>query len=165
MDRALRAYALVLAAVAVAVDQSTKWWTLSALKQAGAHMTLPGPIDLTLTFNESNAFGLTPVVGDVTRWFLMSANFGVGALLVYVVAARQVTPLTRFGLALIAAGAIGNALDRLLVGAVVDFIDATEIGFPWIFNLADAAVDGGIALLVLGALLSEFRPVDQPLRD
>ena len=120
---------------------------------------MPGPIDFTLTFNESNAFGLTPVIGHATRWFLMSANIVVAAIILYVLVAKQVRPLTRFGLALIMAGAIGNALDRLLVGAVVDFLDATKIGFVWIFNIADMTLDGGIGLLVLSTLLSEHRSV------
>jgi signal peptidase II len=159
MERSAKLSALIMALVAVAVDQSTKWWALAALRQAGGHLTLPGPVDLTLSFNESNAFGLTPVIGDATRWFLMSANLIVAAVILYVVVTKSVRSLTGFGLALIAAGAIGNALDRLLIGAVVDFLDATKIGFVWIFNVADASVDVGIGLLVLSALLSERRAV------
>ena len=157
MERRAKISALIVAAVTVAVDQSTKWWALTALRQVGGHMTLPGPIDLTFNFNESNAFGMTPVVGQATRWFLMSANLVVAGLILYVIVARQLRPLTRFGLALIMAGAIGNALDRLFIGAVVDFLDATKIGFVWIFNVADAAVDGGVGLLMLSALLNERR--------
>jgi signal peptidase II len=66
-------------------------------------------------------------------------------------------PLTAFGLALIMTGAIGNALDRIFVGAVVDFIDASKIGFVWIFNLADATLDAGIRLWMLGAFLDQRR--------
>ena len=159
MDRSVKISALVVTVVAVAVDQATKWWALTALRQAGGHLMLPGPVDLTVSLNQSNAFGLTPVVGHVTRWLLMSANLVVAALILYVIVAKQLRPLTRFGLALIMAGAIGNALDRLLVGAVVDFLDATKIGFVWIFNLADATLDGGIGLLALSTLLGERRAV------
>lgn len=159
MERGAKIGALIAAVAAVAVDQVTKGWALTALKQAGGHLTLPGPVDLTLSFNESNAFGLTPVIGDATRWFLMSANLIVAAVILYVIVTRSVRPLTRFGLALIMAGAVGNALDRLLIGAVVDFLDATKIGFVWIFNVADASVDVGIGLLLLSALLSERRAV------
>jgi signal peptidase II len=159
MERGAKIGALIAAVIAVAVDQLTKGWALAALRQAGGHLTLPGPVDLTLSFNESNAFGLTPVIGHATRWFLMSANLIVAAVILYVIVAKSVRPLTRFGLALIAAGAVGNALDRLLIGAVVDFLDATKIGFVWIFNIADASVDVGIGLLLLSALLSERRAV------
>ena len=117
-------------------------------------MALYGPVDLTLVFNQSNAFGLTPVVGHATRWLLMSANLLVAAVLLYVILARDCRPLTRFALALIFAGAVGNALDRLFIGSVVDFVDAAKIGFVWVFNVADATLDIAIGLVVLSAVLS-----------
>lgn len=72
------------------------------------------------------------------------------------VAADQMSKAARglvgYGLAFIMAGATGNALDRIFHGSVVDFLDASKIGFAWIFNLADATIDLGIALVVLGSL-------------
>lgn len=125
-------------------------------------MALAAPIDLTLNWNESNAFGLTPVIGHATRWFLMTANLLVAALVLQAVLRRPLRPLTRFGLALIMAGAVGNALDRLFHGAVIDFLDATKLGFPWIFNLADAAIDVGVGLMLLSIALGERRtPADE----
>ena len=115
-------------------------------------MVLPGPVDLTLSLNQSNAFGITPIIGQTTRWFLMGANLLVAAIIFYVLIARRVRPLTRYGLALIMAGAIGNALDRGFFGAAVDFFDASKVGFVWIFNLADAAIDAGIASVLLSSL-------------
>jgi signal peptidase II len=157
MVRRDRTYALLLAALAVAADQTTKWWALTVLRQIGGHLGLPGPLDLTFNFNESNAFGLAPVIGHATRWFLMSANLAVAGFLLFLILKRRWRPLTVYGFALIMAGAIGNALDRLLIGAVVDFLDATRIGFVWIFNLADATLDAGIVLVLLGASLSDRR--------
>jgi signal peptidase II len=154
MDRSVRIGALLVAALAIAIDQATKWWAFTALRRMGGHLTLPGPVDVTFNFNESNAFGLTPVVGHATRWFLMSANLLVAALLLYLILFKELRPLTRFGLACVMAGAAGNALDRLMIGAVVDFIDASKIGFVWIFNVADATVDAGIGLLLLSIVLS-----------
>jgi len=158
MDRRIRISALVVSAGAVALDQASKGWALATLRPMGGHMALPGPLDLTFNLNQSNAFGLTPVVGQATRWVLMSANLAVAAVLLYVMLTRPLRPLTLFGLALIAAGALGNGLDRLFVGAVVDFLDASKIGFPWIFNVADATLDVGIGLLLLSALLDARRP-------
>lgn len=154
MDRSVRISALLVAILAIAVDQATKWWALSTLQPMGGHLTLPGPLDFNIHFNESNAFGLTPVVGLATRWFLTSANLVVAAAIVYVILMKEVRPLTRFGLALIMAGAVSNALDRLMVGAVIDFLDASKIGFVWIFNVADATIDAGIALVALSTVLS-----------
>jgi signal peptidase II len=161
MDRS-KTNALILAVVAVAIDQCTKWWALTGLRQAGGHLPQPWPIDFTLTFNQSNAFGLAPVIGQATRWLLMSVNLAAAALILYVILAKQVRPLTLFGLALVMAGAIDNALDRALIGAVVDLFDASKIGFVWIFNVADVTLDGGILLLLLGTFLDERRPAAWP---
>jgi signal peptidase II len=157
MDRRLKIYALLLALLLIATDQSTKGWALTTLRQAGGHLPLPGPVDLTLNFNQSNAFSLTPVVGHATRWILLTANLGVAAVLLCVIVTRSLRPPMLFGLALIVAGAVGNGLDRLSVGAVVDFLDASKIGFPWIFNVADATLDGGIVLVILGSFANEPR--------
>ena len=103
-----------------------------------------------------------PVIGRATRWVLMYANLVVAAVLLHAVLTRQLRPLTSFGLALIMAGAVGNALDRLLYGAVIDFLDATKLGFPSIFNIADATLDVGIGIIVLSTVLSPRALVNEP---
>ena len=113
---------------------------------------LPGPFDLTLVFNYSNAFGLAPISGELTRWGLAALNLAVAAVLAWVVVRRSTPPLGAAGLAFLIAGAIGNAFDRIRFGAVIDFIDASRLGFVWIFNVADASIDVGIGLLLLVAL-------------
>ena len=57
------------------------------------------------------------------------------------------------GFALIGAGAVGNAIDRLRFGAVVDLFDASKLRFAWVFNVADVSIDLGIGLILLAALL------------
>jgi signal peptidase II len=56
-------------------------------------------------------------------------------------------------------GALGNVADRVFRGAVVDFIDARALGFPWIFNLADSAITAGIMLLIADSLIAPRRSV------
>jgi signal peptidase II len=165
MDRYIKIGALLATILAVAVDQSTKRWALTALRVRGGHLVLPGPIDFTFNVNESNAFGVTPVIGQATRWFLFSANLVVTVLILYVLMSKHMRPLTFVGLALIMAGAIGNALDRLFFGAVIDFLDATKVGFVWIFNVADVTLDAGIGLLLLSALLGQTQTVAAQIRD
>jgi signal peptidase II len=58
------------------------------------------------------------------------------------------------GAGVLASGAIGNAIDRVRLGHVVDFLDLSRLGFHWVFNVADSSVDLGIALLILGTLRS-----------
>ena len=146
--------ASLIAAAWLTLDQVSKHWVLARLGAEGRHLSLPGPIDLTLSINHSNAFGMTPVAGDITRWGLIAFNLGIGAALMWAVWARRFSTLTVLAFGFILAGAVGNAWDRLAIGGVIDFLDASEIGFPWIFNLADAAVDIGIGLVLIDSFTS-----------
>jgi signal peptidase II len=72
---------------------------------------------------------------------------------------RQSTSIMNaFGFAFIGAGALGNALDRLRLGAVVDLFDASKLRFVWVFNVADVSIDLGVALILLAALLALLEP-------
>jgi len=150
----LRVIALLVAAVVLGLDQFSKQWALAALRQVGSTIVVPGPVDLTLVFNRSNAFGLVPVSGELTRWGLAALNLAVATILVWVVVRRPMSRAGTFGLTFIIAGAIGNALDRIRFGAVIDFFDASKLGFVWVFNVADFSLDVGIGLLLLSALLT-----------
>jgi signal peptidase II len=154
--------ALLVVVGVLGLDQMSKQWVLAELRQVGSTMVLPGPVDLTLVFNRSNAFGLVPVSGELTRWGLAALNLAVAALLAWIVVGRPLSRTGRIGLALIIAGAIGNALDRIQFGAVIDFFDASKLGFVWVFNVADASIDLGIGCLLLSALLARRRSAKPP---
>jgi signal peptidase II len=149
-----RTIALLVAAVVLGLDQVSKQWALTALRHVGSTLVLPGPVDLTLVFNRSNAFGLVPVSGELTRWVLAVLGLVVAAILVRVVVRGSTSCLSAVGLALIGAGAVGNALDRIRFGAVIDFINASKLGFVWVFNVADCSIDVGIGLLLLATFLT-----------
>ena len=153
MTSRTKVIALTVAGIALAIDQSTKVWAVSNLVGLRYSLKLSGPIDLTLLMNHSNAFGLTPVVGNFTRWGLAAANLMVAGTILLALIRRQFQLLTALGLACVMAGALGNAIDRIWLGAVIDFIDATKLGFRWIFNVADATLDVGIALLAASSML------------
>ncbi len=141
-----------LGAFALALDQLSKRLALGALDRHDGHIPLPGPVDLTLVVNHSNAFGVVPIYGEVTRWGLIVLGFAMAVLLVTVLV-RKAWPMrfaASFGFIL--AGALGNALDRLFYGFVIDYIDASKIGFHWVFNLADVSIDLGVALFVWATL-------------
>ena len=129
-----RTIALLVAAVILGLDQMSKQWALAALRHVGSTLVLPGPVDLTLVLNRSNAFGLVPVSGELTRWVLAVSGLVVAAILVRVVVRGSTSCLSAVGLALISAGAIGNALDRMRFGAVIDFFNASKLGFVWVFS-------------------------------
>jgi signal peptidase II len=144
--------ALSAAFAMLSLDQLTKHWAVGSLG-TGTTIKLPGPIDLTLVFNRSNAFGLIPDYGEFSRWALAAVSLAVAAVLLRSVLRQSTSTMNAFGFAFIGAGAIGNAIDRLRLGAVVDLFDASKLRFVWVFNVADVSIDLGIALILLAALL------------
>ena len=148
-----RVIGLLVVAMVLLVDQSSKQWALTALGKSGSTVALPGPIDITLVFNYSNAFGLAPVSGELTRWGLTALNIAVALILARVSVRRTTAQLSTVGFAFIIAGAIGNALDRIRFGAVIDLFNASKLGFIWIFNVADVSIDIGIAFLLIATFL------------
>jgi len=148
-----RVIVALLVGVMIAIDQLSKQWALSALGEVGSTVVLPGPLDLTLLFNYSSAFGLVPVSGGFTRWGLAALNLAVASILIRVVVQHTAMHLSTVALAFIIAGAIGNAVDRIRLGAVIDLFNASKLGFIWIFNVADVSIDIGIALLLLATVM------------
>jgi signal peptidase II len=151
-----RVMALLAALAMLGLDQLTKHWALLSLGTVGTTIKLRGPVDLTLVFNRSNAFGLIPDYGDSSRWVLTALSFAIAAVLLGLMLRRSTSIMNAFGFAFISAGALGNALDRLRLGAVVDLFDASKVRFVWVFNVADVSIDLGIALMLIAA----FRPRD-----
>ena len=157
-----RIIALSAAFAMLGLDQLTKHWAIGSLGAVGTTIKLAGPIDLTLVFNRSNAFGLIPDYGEFSRWALATLSLAIAAILLRSILRQSTSTISAFGFAFISAGALGNALDRLRLGAVVDLFDASKLRFVWVFNVADVSIDLGIALVLLAALLpfSEARKVD-----
>src|SRR5262249_26586451 len=77
-----RVIASLVVALVLAIDQLSKQWALTAFGEVGSTVVLPGPIDLTLLFNYSSAFGLVPVAGGFTRWGLVALNLAVATILI-----------------------------------------------------------------------------------
>jgi signal peptidase II len=148
-----RFVALSAAFSVLALDQLTKHWALMSLVTVGTTIKLTGPIDLTLVFNRSNAFGLVPDYGEFSRWALAAVSLAVAAVLLRTALRQSTSTMSAVGFALIGAGAVGNAIDRLRLGAVVDLFDASKLRFSWVFNVADVSIDLGIALIFLAAFL------------
>jgi signal peptidase II len=153
-----RVIVLSAAFAMLGLDQLTKHWALLSLGTVGTTIKLGGPVDLTLVFNRSNAFGLIPDYGASSRWALTALSFAIAAILLGLTLRRSTSIMNAFGFAFISAGALGNALDRLRLGAVVDLFDASKLRFVWVFNVADVSIDLGIALILLAALLPLLEP-------
>jgi signal peptidase II len=142
-----------LAAAIVALDQLSKWAVLSALAP-GERLAATGFFNLVLAFNKGAAFSfLAGAPGWQTPLFIAVAV--VAIVVVSVLLARSPADwLVCAGLALILGGALGNLIDRLRYGRVVDFLDFHLYGWHWpAFNVADSAITIGAGLLIYESLL------------
>jgi signal peptidase II len=149
-------WAIPLALLVVALDQGAKAWIVGLNLGLGAGPDMPGPLRVTLVENPGISYGLFQGGADWTRWLFTA--FALAVTLALGVWARRAERLAvALGLGLIMGGALGNVADRVFRGAVVDFIDARALGFPWIFNLADSAITLGILLLLADSLMAPKR--------
>ena len=139
---------LIIAAV-VLLDQVSKILVVAFLYRDSVPL-LKDVLHFTYVENRGMAFGLL----QDRRWvFLVFSTLGIAMMGVYLFR-YAVKPFTRIGLALIVGGGIGNMLDRIFRGFVVDFIDFCAFDFwVWVFNIADAAVCVGAVFFVLGLVL------------
>ena len=147
--------AYAIAATTVVLDQLSKLWILHGLDlPSKGTVPLPGPVDLTMVWNRGMSFGLLSDHAEWSRWLL--TGFSAVVVVALAIWARKATkPLMAIGLGLIIGGAIGNNLiDRVVYGAVADFIDVRDLYFPWIFNIADSGISIGVAFLLLDSFLT-----------
>lgn len=150
---------VVILAVIILLDQASKAWVLYGLR-----LPTHGPVTIlpffsfTYVQNTGMSFGL--LGGGLFRWVLTLFQLVAGCAL-GLAASKQTKPLAGIALGFIAGGAIGNAIDRIRFGSVVDFIDfsGTHV-FPWVFNVADSAISIGVALLAWYFLKSEAAAKD-----
>ncbi len=147
------AYGLALAVIVF--DQLTKVWMLDGfqLREVGRVLVADPLFNLTYVENTGVSFGLFG--GGAARWALSVFSVVVaGALAWWATKADRRLLIAAIGLVM--GGAIGNAIDRIRFGYVVDFLDFSGTGvFPWVFNVADSAITVGVILLILDSVLSE----------
>lgn len=153
-ERFLRvALVVAIASFVLLLDGVSKAWAVETLR--GADLVLvPRALELTYAENPGVAFSMFAEASPLVRLGVLPALALSAALLFFFRAsARSGSPLARVGAALVVGGALGNALDRLRLGHVVDFIHAhagAALDYP-VFNVADVAVFVGALLLVLDA--------------
>ena len=149
--------AFVLALGIVSLDQLTKQWVLHGLNlpQLGSIEVLPF-FHLTMVWNAGVSFGLLRADADLMRWGLAAFQLIVAICLI-VWARKADRPLLALALGLVIGGALGNFIDRVRYGAVVDFLDFKGLYFPWVFNIADSAITIGVVLLIAESLLQPKR--------
>jgi signal peptidase II len=144
-----------LAAVIVVLDQATKALVRSRFELFDGTTVIPGLFNLTRVHNTGAAFGMLNGIDFPFKTAVLSvvAAAALGGLSVFAATLPAAQWLSRWGLGLIIGGAAGNLIDRLAFGYVTDFVDLHWQGWHfWAFNVADAAITVGVALMILDML-------------
>ena len=144
--------ALAAAAAVALLDQLSKWWIVERVMDPPRALEVTGFFNLMLIYNRGVSFGILDSEAALLPWVL--SGLAVAIVIGLVVWLRQIEgrwPGVAVGL--IVGGAVGNVIDRLRLGAVIDFLDLHWAGFHWpAFNLADSAITLGVALLLVDGL-------------
>ncbi len=145
-----RAGRLTLALGVLLLDQATKLWAAAALAYATPVALLPF-FNLTLVHNTGAAFSFLADAGGWQRGFFIVLSGVVSAVLVvWIWRLPRTQRLLGFALALVLGGAVGNLVDRVAYGYVIDFLDLHAAGWHWpAFNVADSAITCGVVLLLV----------------
>src|SRR5260221_8430118 len=151
-------YAYLLAVTVVVLDQVSKRWILDVLHLPDlGTVQVAGPFRLTFVQNVGVSFGFFGGGAEWTRWAL--AAFSLIVAIGLAIWARRIDRMVlAVSVGLVMGGAVGNLIDRVRVGWVVDFVDFQALRFPWVFNVADSAISVGVALLVLEGLFTPKKP-------
>jgi len=159
---------LVILAGVVLLDQATKLWAVAALSNQPPVKVLGDFLMFSLVYNEGGAMGTR--LGPSTYYLIMALI--VLPFVFYYIYRNRHTPVVALPLAFIAGGAIGNLIDRIRFGQVVDFIDVDFFNISigsfqldrwWTFNVADSAISCAIVFLIIHMFFQrkELRPNGQ----
>jgi len=157
----------IAAILTLALDQASKLWLLFVFDIAGRGTVKVTPFfDLVLAWNIGISFGWLQNDSQLVQAGLMVVK-AVAVIALGIWMARSRTPLATVGLGLIIGGAIGNAIDRLAYGAVLDFalfhLQIAGNTYNWyVFNLADTAIVAGVAGLLYDSVVTPGHPGDPP---
>ena len=141
--------------VSLAIDQITKYIAVSTLQGNPSIHVIGDFLRFTYVENRGAAFG---ILQNQRTFFIISTVVLVVFILAMLVFNKKITNFTRISLVLILSGAIGNFIDRLRLGYVIDFIDVrfgSFYDFP-VFNIADSCIVVGTALLIILILFNKF---------
>ena len=153
-------YGLIV--VIVALDQLSKWAIKTSFNLYQSKPVIQDLLHFTYVTNDGMAFGLSFPGGKhvLLTMTILLTGFIVGFLW----KEKNGHPLIKYGLALILSGAIGNLIDRMLYGKVVDFLDLMIGNFHWyIFNIADSSVTIGMILFIIHSIYIEQKKTNDEL--
>jgi signal peptidase II len=155
---------LWLSGLVIGLDQQSKWLAASLLVPYQPVPVLPS-FNLTLMYNTGAAFSLFARASGWQRWFFLLLSLVISIVLViWISRLKHDQNRLAVALSLILGGAIGNLIDRVVYGYVIDFLDFYYAAWPhWpAFNVADSAITVGVSLLVIDNVLSARRRTSPP---
>lgn len=160
-SRPLTLLGLAVAVATIAADQLVKAWIVGTVMQPPRVIPVTDFFNLVMAWNRGVSFGMFAHEADVMRYVLIAVALAIVAML-----ARWLTladrRLTAVSLGLVIGGALGNVVDRVRMGAVADFLDVHVAGYHWpAFNVADAGITVGVALIVLDGFIHRSAEADQ----
>ena len=146
----------LIALIIIVADQVSKWVVLQSFRVGESVPVVPGLFDLTFVLNRGAAFSLFATLPEQIRnpFFICVSITAAVLIIFYRVRYLHGHRLASFSLALILGGAIGNLIDRMRYGVVIDFFDAHIGAYHWpVFNVADSAITVGVTLMCVDMLL------------
>ena len=147
-------YLAILITFIVAIDQWSKWLIRSTFSLYQSKPIIQDFFHFTYVTNEGMAFGLK-LPGGKLILLILTIVLTI-FLAFYLYSEKDGHPLSKYGLALILSGAIGNLIDRAFFGKVVDFLDFMIGDFHWyVFNVADSSVTIGMVLYIIYSIMEE----------
>ena len=144
---------LALATVIVVIDQATKYRVAQHFSAVGESVAITPFFNLVYVYNPGAAFSFLSDQAGWQRWLFVGIALAASTWIVQLLRKHPHERLFSLALALVLAGAVGNVIDRMLFGAVIDFLDFHAYGRHWpAFNVADSVITCGAALLVWDAV-------------
>lgn len=140
---------LGLSSFLLILDQLTKVIAKNSLFE-GVSQPVTSFLNWTLVYNSGAAFSFLAQAGGWQRWFFTGVGIIAALIMIWLIRKNSHQTIFSLALSLVLSGAIGNVIDRIIYGAVVDFVDVHYMGWHWpAFNIADSAISIGVILLIV----------------
>jgi len=155
-------FLIIIIVAIIALDQWSKWAIKTSFNLYQSKPVIQDFLHFTYVTNDGMAFGLSFPGGK--HILLIMTILLTGFIMGFLWKEKNGHPLIKYGLALILSGAIGNLIDRMLYGKVVDFLDLMIGNFHWyIFNIADSSVTIGMILFIIHSIYIEQKKTNDEL--
>ncbi len=150
-------FVFVLSLIAFVIDRVSKNEILSIFEEDNLERIFVNPfLDLFLVFNTGISYGLLGGESSFQKWLLIIVSVLIVAFLL-IWMKDSTSRLVNISISFITGGALGNILDRILYGGVIDFISLHAYGYYWyIFNIADVFIVFGVILFLIKILMERF---------